>query len=90
MMSTQAGPVPITTVDAAGKKHTKIIPDVLYCKKVTVNLISAIRLCDAGFKMQADLSSMSFINNKGDQIHASRIPHTADLWATAVSISNHR
>lgn len=88
MRAIEAGAVNVNTYDKKGVKHKMIIENVLYCEKVTVNLISAIRLCDTSFDMHANAVDLTFNNTDGRQIHASRVANTANLWTTSVSKSD--
>lgn len=48
LMATHRGDAEVESYDDDGRLCTMMMPDLLYCKGITVNLISAIRLCDLG------------------------------------------
>lgn len=71
------------------------LPDTLYCPDISVNLISASKLCDIGATFTGTAERMSFVNAKtNEQLHATRKPHSNQLWtvqppnqSTCLSIS---
>lgn len=85
MVATQAGDVEIKTFDFDNNEFKTPICDVLYCPEVAVNLISATKLCDLGFVLNGDSSSMSFTHTNGNKIFACWNPNSMDLWKARVS-----
>lgn len=70
------------------KNHSMLLPDTLYCPEISINLISAARLCDIGSNFVGDSSRMIYKNvNTGEELHAFRRPHSTNLWAVRPSSS---
>lgn len=85
MVAKQVGDVEMKTYDFENTEYRTQFHDVLYCAEVAVNLISATKLCDLGFVLSGDSSSMSFTHANGDKIFAYCNPHSMDLWKARVS-----
>lgn len=82
LTSHYAGDVIVNSKDEDSMDHQMILPDTLYCPKISVNLISASRLCDAGAVFSGLSDRMKYINHStGEQLHATRRPNSSDLWA---------
>lgn len=64
------------------------LPDTLDCPEISVNLISASCPCDIGATFTGSSERMIFINEKKDkQLHATRRPHSNQLWTVWPSAS---
>lgn len=81
-----AGDTLIKSLDEEGRAHSMLLPDMLYCPEISINLISAARLCDIGASFVGNSSRMIYRNLKTDEeMHAVRRPHSTDLWAVRSS-----
>lgn len=85
LIASQAGTVDLPTYDENDKQCHTVIKDVLFCPEVAVNLISVTRLCDAGFTVTADATSMRFTRSDGQKVFATRTAHSMELWSARVS-----
>lgn len=52
----------------------------LYCKDISINLILAIRLCDAGCTFEGDSTNIVFSHPNGDKLHVCRTSKSNELW----------
>lgn len=62
--------------------HKMLLPDTLYCPDISINLISASQLCDAGATFSSNSDRMIYRNEStGEELHATRQQNSNDLWA---------
>lgn len=86
-MATHRGDAKIESYDDDGVLHTMIMPDSLYCKDISVNLISAIRLCDLGCRFEGDSTKMVFTHPNEAELHARRQSNSSELWSVRPQIT---
>lgn len=90
-MATHRGDARIKSYNDDGQIHEMIMPDSLYCKEISVNLISAIKLCDIGCKFEGNPTVIRFKSPSGERLYARRQANTNQLWtvrpATSTSLS---
>lgn len=76
-----AGDALVKSFDERKLSHQMILPHTLYCPQISINLISASRLCDIGATFSGTSDRMVYINSStGEQPHATRQPNSNDLW----------
>lgn len=80
LQATHRGKAVIELFDDQGGPQSMTLDGALYCKEISVNLISAIRLVDTGCKFKGDSTSIVFTNPNGEQLHARRKSNTNKLW----------
>lgn len=85
LVATQAGLVYLKTFDENDEVCEADIKEALFCPKIAVNLVSVTRLCDEGYSLTGDASSMRFIHPNGQKIYATRTAHSMELWSARVS-----
>lgn len=96
LQSIYAGDVVVKSHDDQQCEHQMTLSDTLYCPNISINLISALRLCNAGATFSGTSNRMMYIKNStGEQLHATRRPNSTELWAvrpnqqsTCLSISS--
>lgn len=70
------------------------MPGALYCKEISVNLISAIKLCDIGCRFEGNSTMILFESPRGERLYARRQADTNQLWtvrpvnSTCLSVSS--
>lgn len=94
LRATHRGDAVIESFDENGRSHSMVMPDALYCQDISVNLISAIRLCDAGCSFKGNSTLIVFLHPNRGQLHARRQSNSSQLWtirpnaqATCLSVS---
>lgn len=80
LRATHQGDAVVKSYDDDGNIHSIIMTDALYCRDISVNLISAIRLCDAGCSFKGNSTSLVFTHPNGGQLHARRQSNSTQLW----------
>lgn len=82
LTSIYAGDAVVKSYDDQQFCHQMILPDTLYCPDISINLISASRVCDAGATFSGTSNRMTYINKTtGEQLPATQRPNTNELWA---------
>lgn len=81
LTATHKGDAEIDSYDDDGHKHTMTMPDALYCKDISVNLISAIRLCDIGCRFEGNSTTIVFRHPNRERLFARRKNNTSELWS---------
>lgn len=94
LRATHRGDAIVKSFDDDGKLKSMVMNDALYCRDISVNLISAIRLCDAGCTFEGNSTNITFTHPNGGQLHARRQSNSTQLWtvipinqATCLSVS---
>lgn len=93
LTATHRGDALIESYEDDGNLHEMTMPDALYCKEISVNLISAIRLCDIGCRFEGNATSIVFTNQQDNRLYARRQANTNQLWtvrpltSTCLSVS---
>lgn len=81
MTAHYAGDALVESFDARHISHQMLLPNTLYCPDISINLISASWLCNAGATFSGDSDRMIYTNNStGEELHATRRPNSNDLW----------
>lgn len=80
LTATHRGDAIIPSYDDDGQLHEMLMPDALYCKDISVNLISAIKLCDIGCRFEGNSTVIKFVNPIGEKLYARRQAKTNQLW----------
>lgn len=80
MLATHQGNAVIESYDDEGQSRSIIAEQALYCRDISVNLISAARLCDAGCTFKGDSTTIVFQHPNGGELHARRQSNTNELW----------
>lgn len=71
LIAKHSSDVVVESFDENNKKQYMILPDTLYYPDISVNLISASRLCDIGATFTGSAERMTFINkSKNEQLQA--------------------
>ena len=71
----------IESYNESGKAMKMTLPDTLYCPDISVNLISATRLCDLGASFSGTADRMVYRNeSSGEELHTTRSPRSNQLW----------
>lgn len=77
-----SGDVIVKSYGEQGNTHQMLLPDTLYCPNISINLISASKLCDIGATFSGNSRRMIYVNETtGEQLHATRCPQSSELWA---------
>lgn len=87
LQATHQGDAVIESYDDQGRPHQMIMPGSLYCEHIYVNLISEIRLCDAGCTFEGNSTTITFSHPNGGRLHARRKSNTNELWTVSPFIS---
>lgn len=88
LQATHQGDAVVESFDDEGLSHKMIMPGSLYCKDISVNLISAIRLCDAGCTFNGNSTVITFNHPNGGQLHARRQSQSSELWTVRPKASS--
>lgn len=77
-----AGDVVVKSQDKQSVDHQMTLHDTLFCPRISVNLITATRLCDAGAIFSGTSNRMTYVNQStGEQLHATCRPDSNELWS---------
>lgn len=81
LIARHTGDVVIESFNEDGNPMIMTIPETLYCPNISINLISATRLCDLGATFSGTDDCMVYQNKtSGEELHAIRSPKTNELW----------
>lgn len=82
MIARYAGDAIVNSFDEQMMEHQMTMPNTLYYPDISINLISASKLCDEGAVFSGNSDCMIYINHSTcKQLHATRRPHSNELWA---------
>lgn len=80
LYATHRGDASIESFDDEGCAYTMIMPDSLYCKDISVNLVSAMQLCDIGCTSKGNSMLIAFQHPGSGQLFAQRQSNSNKLW----------
>lgn len=69
LQATHQGDALVESFDDDGVSHQMTMPGSLFCKDISINLISASRLCDAGCTFEGNSTSIVFCHPNGDKLY---------------------
>lgn len=81
MTAHHAGDVLVNYLDSKLMKHQMLLQNALYRPDISINLISAARLCNIGATFYGTSDRMVYTNDRtGEELHATRRPNSSNLW----------